>query len=180
MTGGKAVPSGASAAAPSALRGGARPPIPADADPADQPVRTAADPRPAVPAVRADGLRGGGQDGGAQAQPSGVPASRSASRPDSLPASRLPDVASGWVAGMSEEQLAALTPGTMPGPPPQRQRVRRVQLNSKIEEGLDDRVRGFTVLYGSTLQAVLEAALVEYMDVRGYTDEFHRRRGDRR
>jgi hypothetical protein len=59
---------------------------------------------------------------------------------------------------------------------PRRERVLRVQLNTKFRLDLRERLDGFVALHGSTLQDVLEAAAEEYMARRGYTAEDHRRR----
>lgn len=55
--------------------------------------------------------------------------------------------------------------------PPAVERVDRVQLNTKLRTDLNTRTRTFGEAKRTTLQAVIEAALAEYLDRRGWTDE---------
>jgi hypothetical protein len=112
------------------------------------------------------------------AVPGGGSALRQPARPpipgdDQPPASPVPTQTK---PGKLASQLASRPDGSgLPGPPVA-ERVTRVQLNSKLRLDLLERTRGFTQQHRSTLQAVLEAALEEYMDRRGYTADEHARR----
>lgn len=53
-----------------------------------------------------------------------------------------------------------------PAPPPAPARVVRVQVNTKLPVDVRDRLDAFVREHGSTVQGVLCAAVVEYMDRR--------------
>jgi len=110
-------------------------------------------------------------------RPHNVPGGGSALKPPPLPAPPPVSVAapsSGWE---QPPAAAAIQAGAdVPPPPPLAvQRHSREQFNSKIRIDLRRRLNRFVAQHNSTLQGVLEAALDEYMERRGWSWEDYQR-----
>ncbi len=134
-------------------RGPQRPVVPSDEE-----LERAAAPRRPVPPARAE-------------QPPAEPESV-ATEPPAEPSGQPPsEIATEIATEPVSEELP---------PPPALERAVRTQFNTKLLLGLQERTRAFVALHNSSLQGVLEAALAEYMDRRGYTEAVHRRGARRR